>query len=115
LLDEEPEPYEMSGEAPPERPNFVPLDGYDPDEVEEVAAPDPKLDRIANANKALVDRDKRLTRRKKPPRKPKLPMFEGIVTFPFYPQCLRPLVNVAIGWLVFGVHIVVMMKFNPMA
>lgn len=115
LLDEEPEPYELSDEAPPARPDFIPLDGYEPDEVEEVAPPNPKLDRIENTNRALAARDKRLTRRKKPPKKPKWPMFEGIVNFPFYPQCLRPMVNIAVGWLVFGVHVVLMMQMNPMA
>jgi hypothetical protein len=114
LLDEEPEPYELSDEAPPVRPNVVPLDGYEPDEVEEPAPPDPKLTNVDNANRAIVDRDRRLTRRKKPPKKLKHPMFEGIVTFPFYPQCLRPMVNIAMGWVVFGFLIVLMLSFNPM-
>jgi hypothetical protein len=113
LLDEEPEPYELSDEAPPARPNVVPLDGYDPDEVEDVAPPDPKLSPVDNANRAIADRERRLTRRKKPPKKPRMPMFEGILTFPFYPRCIRPMVNVAMGWGVFGVLIVLMLRFNP--
>src|SRR5262249_24536636 len=42
LLDEEPEPYVLSDEAPPPLPTFIPLDGHEPEEVEEIAPPDPK-------------------------------------------------------------------------
>lgn len=112
LLDDEPEPYGMSSEAPPDRPNVVPLDGYDPEEAEEVEAPDPKLDNVENANRAIANREKRLTRRRKPPKMPEQPMLEGILTFPFYPQCVGKWINLAFGWALFGFLIQLMLSFN---
>ncbi len=112
LLDDEPEPYALSDETPPERPDVVPLDGYDPVEAEEVEPPEPGLDNVERANRAIANRERRLTRRRKPPKLPERPMVEGILTFPFYPQCLSQVINLAFGWLLLGCLLRMMFAFS---
>lgn len=113
-LDPEPDPYTLSDEPLPERPTEVPLDGYDPPEAEDLEPPEPGLDGFERSRREMAQRDRRLKRRKKAPKLPERPMIEGILTFPFYRQCIAPTINLAFGWGAFGMFLVLMAQFNPM-